>query len=74
MELDGRLFPIEMKCKKNLTRHDTRGLRAFRVTYGEDKVAPAIIVYAGHECFRLNETTTVIPWQAVQRYIGVRKT
>ena len=67
MELDGRLFPIEMKCKTNLTRHDTRGLRAFRDTYGKDKVSPAIIVYAGHECFRLNETTTAIPWQAVLR-------
>ncbi len=67
MELDGRLFPIEMKCKTNLTRHDSRGLRAFRDTYGADKVAPAIIVYAGHECFRLNETTTAIPWQAVSQ-------
>lgn len=65
LELDGRLFPIEMKCKTNLTKHDTRGLRAFRETYGDEKVAPAIIVYAGQECFRLNETTTAIPWHAL---------
>jgi uncharacterized protein len=65
LELDGCLFPIEMKCKTNLTQHDTRGLRAFRETYGT-KVAPAIIVYAGHECFQLNETTTAIPWHALK--------
>jgi len=65
LELDGRLFPIEMKCRTNLNKHDTRGLRAFRNTYGEKKVAPAVIVYAGQECFRLNETTTAIPWQSL---------
>ncbi len=65
MELDGRLFPIEMKCKTNLNRHDTRGLRAFRETYGEEKVAPGLIVYAGQDCYQLNEFTTAIPWQAL---------
>ena len=69
LELDGRLYPIEMKCKTNLTKHDTRGLRAFRDTYGDDKVAPGIIIYAGHECYRLNETTTAVPWYGFKKKV-----
>jgi predicted AAA+ superfamily ATPase len=65
LELDGRLFPIEVKCKTTLTKHDTRGLRAFRETYGQDKVAPGVIVYAGHECYRVDPFTIAIPWNTL---------
>jgi len=65
LELNGRLFPIEVKCKTTLSGHDTRGLRAFRETYGQDKVAPAIIVYAGNECYRVDPFTTAMPWNGL---------
>lgn len=64
LELDGFLFPIEMKCKTNITGHDTRGLRSFRETYGSHKVAPGIIVYAGTECYHVDKYTTAVPWNA----------
>ena len=62
MALDGCLFPVEIKCKTSLTKHDTRGLRAFRETYPAEKIAPALIIYAGKECYRIDRHTTAIPW------------
>ena len=64
LEVDGRLYPIEIKCKTTLSGHDTRGLRAFRDTYGPKLVAPGIIIYAGRECFRVDKYTTAVPWNA----------
>jgi predicted AAA+ superfamily ATPase len=62
LERDGRLFPIEIKCKTNLTGHDTRGIRAFYGTYGE-RVQPGLIFYAGKEVYKVSEQVTAIPWQ-----------
>jgi hypothetical protein len=65
LEMDGFLFPIEMKCKTTLTGHDTRGLRSFRETYGTRKVAPGIIVYAGRDCYRVDKYTVAVPWNSL---------
>jgi len=62
------LFPIEMKCKTALSKHDTRGLRAFREIYKSKKIAPAIIIYAGKECYQVDAFTTAIPWNALQEF------
>jgi len=64
LERDGRLYPIEVKCKSNVTGHDARGLRAFRDTYPRNQVMTGLIVYAGTECYRVNETTIAWPWNA----------
>jgi len=61
-ERDGRFYPIEIKCKSNLTGHDSRGIRAFAETYG-DRVQPGLILYAGEEVYRVSELVTAVPWQ-----------
>jgi uncharacterized protein len=67
LERDGRLFPIEVKARTNPSKRDTRGLRAFRETYGEDRVAPGLVIHAGHEVYRLDRHTVALPWCAVLR-------
>jgi uncharacterized protein len=62
LERDGKLYPIEAKCKTNLTRHDTRGLRAFRETYPNVRIMNGLIVYAGSQCYRVDEHTLALPW------------
>ena len=64
LERDGRLHPIEIKCKTQLSGHDTRGLRAFRETYPGQDIATGLIVYAGDRCYRCNEDTIALPWDA----------
>lgn len=63
-ERDGKLYPIEVKCKHALGGHDTRGLRSFQSTY-PDKAMPGIIVYAGKETYRIDKQIIAVPWNAV---------
>ncbi|MCK4306124.1 MAG: ATP-binding protein [Candidatus Eisenbacteria sp.] len=65
LELDGAFHPMEIKCKSNLSRHDTRGLRAFRESYPKEKIMPGLILYAGHECYRIDPHTIALPWNAM---------
>ena len=62
-ERDGKLYPIEIKCKTNITGHDARGIRAFKDTYG-DRVQHGLVLYAGHDVWNVSEYATAIPWYA----------
>ncbi len=62
IEKGGKLYPIEMKCKTNLSRADLSGLQAFRQTYPKQEIMPGLILYAGSEVFKLDGDTTAIPW------------
>ncbi len=64
LERDGKLYPIEVKCKSHLGGHDTRGLKAFRATYPSASIMPALILYAGSRCYRVDGDTMAIPWSS----------
>lgn len=64
LERDGKLYPIEVKCKSHVTREDARSLRAFAETYPSPSVMPGLIIYAGRDCLRVDERTTAVPWNA----------
>ncbi len=64
VEKDGMLYPIEIKCKSNLTGNDTRGIQAFNETYSK-KIAHGIIIYAGDKAYQLNEYASAIPWNSI---------
>ena len=65
LERDGMLYPIEIKCKSNLTGNDTRGIQAFNETYSHKKIAHGIIIYAGDKAYKLNEYASAIPWNSI---------
>ena len=62
MEWGGRLYPIEVKSSTKLSAQDLSGLRAFRATYPEREIAPALILYAGKEPFLVEAQTLALPW------------
>ena len=62
LERNGKFYPIEMKCKTNLTKADLSGLRAFRDTYPKNGIMPGLVIYAGTEVYKLDEETLAIPW------------
>jgi len=64
-----KLYPIEIKLGISLNRHDARSLKAFREAFKNSgfTVMPGVIVYAGDTCYRLDEQTTLMPWNAVVR-------
>lgn len=64
IEKAGKLYPIEMKCKTNLSRADLTGLKAFRETY-DKQVMPGLVLYAGSEIYKLDEFNLAIPWNLI---------
>ena len=64
LEMDGLLFPLEAKFASKATPRDSSGIRAFRNTYPQ-KTSIGMIVYAGSECYKLNDFTWVVPWFAI---------
>jgi predicted AAA+ superfamily ATPase len=69
LEQGNALYPIEIKASSNLTKHDARGLKAFRETYesASQKVMPGIIVYAGQDCYWLDSNVLAVPWNIVMK-------
>lgn len=65
MDIDGYLYPIEIKCQTRLTANDARGIRAFRDTYGSDRVKTGLIIYAGDVCREISDCTVCIPWNTL---------
>ncbi|MCK4716833.1 MAG: ATP-binding protein [Candidatus Marinimicrobia bacterium] len=60
--LNGKLFPVEVKASSRLCKHDTRGIRAFRDTYGREATSIGIIFYAGDTCYKISEDAIAVPW------------
>ena len=65
LEKNGKLYPIEIKCKTNLSKNDLSGLKAFRATYPNLTIMPGLIIYAGSESYKLDEQTLAIPWNLI---------
>jgi len=62
LERNGKLYPIEIKCKTHLSRSDLSGLTAFRQTYPTQEIMPGLVFYAGSEPYKLDEHTLALPW------------
>lgn len=62
LERNGRLYPIEIKCKTHLSGSDLSGLKAFRATYPHQEIMTGLVFYAGSEVYKLDEHTLAIPW------------
>lgn len=63
LDYNGKLFPIEFKASSRLSKHDTRGIQAFRKTYKNAQIG--IVVYGGDEPYRVSEHAVAIPWKSV---------
>lgn len=64
-ERDGKLYPIEIKCKSQITKKDVRGLKSFRETYSKSMIMPGIVISAGNECYEVDDDIFAVPWNAM---------
>ena len=69
LDWNGVRYPVEIKCKTQLSGHDLRGIRAFRETYGAE--VPGLIIYAGDTCRKLDDITLAMPWNACVKGVGL---
>lgn len=65
LEWDGALFPIEIKCRSNITRNDARGILALMETFPNHAVKLGLILHAGTECYYVHDNILAMPWNGV---------
>ena len=65
LELDGWLFPLEIKSKSHPSHRDTRGLRAFRETFPRERIAPGLMICAVEKPEWIAEEVLAVPWWAL---------
>ena len=65
LEMDGKLYPIEIKCKTSVNKQDASGIRVFKETYPHQQIMPGLIVYCGNECLAIDQDVIAIPWNAI---------
>lgn len=67
LERDGLVYPIEIKCKSQVSRSDVSGIQAFMDTYPNETIPLALILHAGTECYYVTDKILALPWHAVLR-------
>jgi len=66
LEMNNKLYPIEIKATDAPTKHDARGILAFRETYKE-RVQHGLILHAGTHCYAVHEHVTALPFNALMK-------
>ncbi len=62
VELNGRLFPIEIKAKSNPTRKDTRGFASFRACFPHEQIHQGLIICSIEKPQQISNDAVAIPW------------
>lgn len=65
LELNGSLYPIEIKCKTSLSKNDARGITALRATFPHVDIKPGLVIYAGNELYPITEHVFAFPWNSL---------
>ncbi len=62
LELDGWLYPLEIKAKSNPNRLDARGFKAFRSCFPHENIRKGLIICAVPQPRAIDEDCLAIPW------------
>ncbi len=62
LEINGILFPIEIKAKSNPTRNDGKAVGILRECFPKARIGPGLIVCAVPSPIRLDEQLFAVPW------------
>lgn len=65
LEMDGMLFPIEVKLTSNPARRDTVGISAFRKTYPNHKIASGLVICPCEKFIKISEQDYALPWDTL---------
>ncbi|MBF0432986.1 MAG: ATP-binding protein, partial [Fibrobacteria bacterium] len=62
MDINGILFPIEIKAKTNPSGKDCRGFDSFRKTFPAEKIGTNLIVCSIEQPMFIRKATMAVPW------------
>lgn len=60
-----RYFPIEIKCKTQISKNDARGICAFIDTYPALDIPLGLILYPGDDVFFVSDKVLALPYLAI---------
>ena len=66
LEMNGKLYPIEVKLKSRPNGYDARGIQAFQRAYPNESQL-GLILHAGTDCYRAADTVLCLPYNALMR-------
>lgn len=62
LELNGRLFPVEIKSKAHPSKKDAGGIKSFRQAFPNEDIADGLLVCAAAQPYRISDDVLAIPW------------
>ena len=62
LELNGRLYPIEIKSKAHPSGKDARGIKSFREAFPHEDIADGLLVCAAERPYRISDDVLALPW------------
>jgi predicted AAA+ superfamily ATPase len=62
LEIDGGLFPFEVKASSRITKADAAGINAFNSSVPKHSVRPGAVIAPVEEPFRIEKDIWVLPW------------
>ncbi len=65
LEMNGTLYPIEIKMKSNPNRKDVRGFAALRECFPRENIHDGLLICSLDRPTRLSDTVAAIPWWLV---------
>ncbi len=65
LELNGTLYPIEIKAKSNPNRNDGRGIAALRKSFPSERIGAGLLICAVDQPQRLADDLFAVPWWMV---------
>jgi len=63
LELNGRLFPIEIKAKAHPSKKDAGGIKSFRSAFPNEEIADGLLICATDRPHRIAPDVLALPWQ-----------
>ncbi len=62
LEMNGRLFPVEIKSKAHPSRKDAGGIKSFRQAFPDENIGDGLLVCAAEQSYRISEDIFALPW------------
>jgi predicted AAA+ superfamily ATPase len=62
LELNGCLFPIEVKSKGHPSKKDAGGIKSFREAFPEEAVGEGLLICAAPQPYRISKDVMALPW------------
>lgn len=62
LELNGCLFPIEVKSKGHPSKKDAGGIKSFREAFPNEAVGDGLLICAAPQPYRISKDVLALPW------------